>query len=276
MLRTATSLRIALIAALSLVLCHTGRAQTPSASITIYPNGTITTAYFGVNITTSNFSSVSSVIIVVTDDTGKQYSQAVMSGSNPSFSTNFQTPQLIPSGGTSYNAPITVRAVVTGTGGTGEPPPAASAQSNVVTATVQIGYRLGSSNTATVTAPTSAVHLGNQNPGQPFLIASAHQFDFYRYDQFGSYSPPVVVEIDSTFPGQAGYNILQDPGYNDDLPLQTGDCIRQFTLNYTEQGYSTSGFSNPSSFNFLDRALSYYPAGTLIANQTSTATADYP
>lgn len=273
MLRAAAPSRVALIAALSLALCHAGRAQTPSVSITVSPSGTVNSAYFAVQITTSNFSSVSDVSIVVIDAAGNNYPQQVTSGSNPNFSTNFVTSQLIPSGVTCYDSSVTVQAFVTGKGTTGEPPASASAQSNIITVPIQIGYKLGAASlqTAAVTAPTTTVHVGAD---EPFLISSTNQFDFYRYDLFGSYAPVVYVELDTTFPASTPYTDVASTPFNDQLPPQTGDYAHQYTANHSET-YSMNGIK-PGSFTFNNRTLSYYPVGTIIASNTLSATATDP
>lgn len=268
-------LQAVLVAAAVLVLCSAGRAQAPSVSITNpLPGQTINTAYYVVHATVSGFSSNPgpSVVLVITDNAGNQTHQQMYS-SGTDYSATWNTSSVIASGATSYNATVGFQVFVTGSAG--YPPVSTSVNSTQVNDTAQVGYILGASslNTATVTAPTNGatVHL---LPGSPaFTISSDHKMDFYRYDTFGAYSPTFGIQLQTTFPAAAGYTVIESQTPSFQLPMQSGDVYRIWSLTHAE----TYGgqFNSPFSLTFSNQALSFYPSGSEIASGVTTATATY-
>lgn len=275
--KSATASQAALVCLAVLVLCTAGRTQSPpapAASITSPTSGTtFNTAYVQVYATITGFSSITSAYLTVTNNAGQQQQPTLPLYGGPQvyYATTNNVP-LIQGPATNYNGNVTYQVFVTGYN-SASPPVQTTAFSMPLTVTVQIGYIFlpsAPSTTATVTTPlnNAMVHMSADTPGS-FQISSKYKFGFSRYDTFGSYSPTVAYKLQTTFPDGGGLHDVMAQTMQAQLYQQTGDVSREFNLDYS-QGYKTTDTGTVNR-QFSNKAVGYYPVGTEVASDLTTA-----
>lgn len=82
----------------------------------------------------------------------------------------------------------------------------------------------------------------------------------------------VSYQLFTTFPASSGYNQIEAGISSFQLPLQQGDVGHDYTLTHAESYTLPSG----TTITFSNQALSFYPDGSQIGSDVTTATATVP